>query len=298
VKRLFLVLMLAWFLLLPVVADSETQPERISFMITTLESGAGQRTVLSQALVDGPEGTDFAIHLNSQRFQMTARFLTDLLDNGNLRIRSRLNTRRFYGTSERNLPLYEQDIQRPEMELGLDEAMALLPFGQNGGAETLSIEIVPAASRRSARLPDGTVRPLEIEFMRNDQSGVISIEAEKIPHHYLIDAQVLDGEHLLFAARDRALYGEASPVVLRSVPGTGQSGEFTLKIEIDEYQPGAPAAVVGFGFDVDRSHATGVHHSARSWAGKARLGNTFDYPIKDETGRELTLRMTIRLAGK
>jgi hypothetical protein len=297
-RKLIWCLILALACLQPASAQGRTQPERISFRITTVETGAGERTVLSEALVDGPVGTDFVIRLNSGRFQMEARFLTDLLDNGNLRIRSRLHTKRFYGYSKRNLPLYEEDTQRPEMELDLDEAMALLPFGQGGGSETLSIEIVPGVSRLSALTEEGRLRPLEIDFLRNAPGGVISIEAVKIPHKYVIEAQVLDGDLPLFAATSPLLYDDESVVVLLPTLEERQSGEYQLKMKIREFQQGAPSGIVGFGFDLDRHHPRGIHPTALNWAGTARLGSSIEYDLNDETGRPLKLHMKIRLADE
>jgi hypothetical protein len=276
-------------------ADLDPRLERISFLITAVEEGAGTRTVLSEALVDGPKGTDFTIHLKTELFRMEARFLTDLLDNGNLRIRSRLHTKRLYGYSKRNLPLYEEDNQAPEIELALDEALALLPFGQGGGTETLSIEIVPSRSLRSTKTEDGGLRPLEIEFLKNDPAGVISIEARRVPHRYVVDTQVVDGDVPVFAATSPALLEEDEALLLR--PTSGDAGEYELRLRIREFHPGTPSGLVSFEFDVDRRHPLGIHPAARNWAGKARLNDGFEYDLKDETGRPLKLRMMIRLAG-
>ena len=84
-------------------------PRRIRFQIATVEEKAEARNVISEAIVEGPPGTDFNINLQGSRFKMNARFLTDLASTEMLKVRARLNTRRLYGYSERNLPLYEED---------------------------------------------------------------------------------------------------------------------------------------------------------------------------------------------
>src|SRR5437868_13750545 len=94
------------------LSPSTGGPERISFRISTGEERAGARNVLAETTVEGPPGTDFNINLQSERFKMKAHFLTDLVGRERLRIRTRLDTHRFYGYSEQKLPLYEEDEQR------------------------------------------------------------------------------------------------------------------------------------------------------------------------------------------
>src|ERR1051325_3332359 len=73
--------------------------KRIQFQIVTVETRGGQRKVLSIATAEAPPGTDFQINLDTERFKMDARFLTDLLDNRSLKVRAKLQTRRLYGRS-------------------------------------------------------------------------------------------------------------------------------------------------------------------------------------------------------
>ncbi|HKC63158.1 MAG TPA: hypothetical protein VKB86_05945, partial [Pyrinomonadaceae bacterium] len=132
----------------PSVASSPgaRESERLRFRITTIEERAGERNVVSDATVEGPAGTDFDISLQSERFKMNARFLTDLIEHNSLKVRAKLDTRRLYGYSEQNLPLFEEDNQNQTLQLGFDESVVLLPFGRGGANNRLKIEITPQVS--------------------------------------------------------------------------------------------------------------------------------------------------------
>ncbi|NNE68462.1 MAG: hypothetical protein HKN33_17985, partial [Pyrinomonadaceae bacterium] len=116
--------------------------ERIRFNVTVLTDDRS-RDVLSQTTIDGPAGTDFDIDLNTKGFDMKSRFLTDFLAEDVLLVRVDLETRRLFGLSPNNLPLYEEDKQKQSLRMRFDEAVVLLPYGKNGGGETLKIEIRP-----------------------------------------------------------------------------------------------------------------------------------------------------------
>src|SRR6185436_19490921 len=126
----------------------------IRFQLTTIEEGAGGRKVISNAIVEGPPGTDFVVDLQSKRFKMNARFLTDLVAPGDLKVRAKLNTRRLFGYSQNNLPLYEEDNQSETLQLGFDEKLILLPFGKGSG-ELLKVEVTPGLSDQPAYLASG-----------------------------------------------------------------------------------------------------------------------------------------------
>ena len=111
------------------LAKDVRAPKRIRFQVATVEEGTGGRKVISNATIEGPPGTDFFVDLQSQRFKMNARFLTDLVSPGKLKVRAKLNTRRLYGYSQNNLPLYEEDNQSETLQLGFEEQVVLLPFG-------------------------------------------------------------------------------------------------------------------------------------------------------------------------
>src|ERR1044071_157529 len=112
----------------PVAADLK----RMQFQIATIREHAGERTVISSSVIEGPPGTDFDIDLQGERFKMKAKFLTDFDASNALAIRARLQTRRLYGYSAQGLPLYEEDEQSQTLRLGLDEDIILLPFGRSG----------------------------------------------------------------------------------------------------------------------------------------------------------------------
>src|SRR3712207_4226887 len=164
-------------LLAPDAHGESGEAARVRFRVTTVEERGEERSVISEASVEGPPGTDFNIDLNGGLYRMRARFLTDLVGRDRLKVRARLDTRRLYGYSERHLPLYEEDAQRQTLELGFDEAVVLLPFGRGGGDHRLKIEIVPQLSERTALLPSGAPRPIEIDLLKPSPGGLINVEA-------------------------------------------------------------------------------------------------------------------------
>src|SRR5947209_8200454 len=126
-RRKLLSLLLALPLLMTGDALNRAQPvqnfvdqQRIRFQIATVEEDGNVRRIVSLSTVEGPPGTDFDINLQDARFKMSARFLTDLVAPGALKVRTKLNTRRFYGLSPKNLPLYEEDAQAETLQLGFD----------------------------------------------------------------------------------------------------------------------------------------------------------------------------------
>src|ERR1044072_8103723 len=73
--------------------------KRMQFQIATIREHAGERTVISSSVIEGPPGTDFDIDLQGESFKMKARFLTDFDESRALRVRANLQTRRLYGHS-------------------------------------------------------------------------------------------------------------------------------------------------------------------------------------------------------
>ena len=71
--------------------------KRMQFQIATIREHAGERTVISSSVVEGPPGTDFDIDLQGESFKMKARFLTDFDESRALRVRATLQTRRSTG---------------------------------------------------------------------------------------------------------------------------------------------------------------------------------------------------------
>jgi hypothetical protein len=307
-------------LLLPALAASDGRPtrarsaqggpERIRFRITTVEERHGERNILSETTVEGPPGTDFNINLQSERFKMRAHFLTDLVARDSLRVRTKLDTRRFYGYSEQKLPLYEEDVQASALELGFDEAMVLLPFGREGGGgaaggDTLRIEITPVRSERAARLSSGKKRPLEIEITKPAPNGFISVEAFKVPHRFMVEAVLLeDGREVARGVSDNLL-GEPTELALQ--PNAQASAEVqksspVVNLSIEQFLRSRPLDQVAVRFDIyraDPERKGGRQTLASKWAGIAELDSELPYDLNAgyQTGRRYELKFRVRLAS-
>ena len=282
-------------------------PERIQFHIATIEESGDERNVVSEATIEGPEGTDFNINLQGERFRMRAGFLTDLAGPDVLKIRARLDTRRLYGYSERRLPLYEEDEQSQNLQLGFDEAIVLLPFGRDGGDDRLKIEITPSVSEQAAHLPSGKARPLEIKILKESPGGAISIEASKIPHHFAVEATLVEDGREVAEGKANYLLEEGQEMQLRP---TGEASEEILKhplainLTIDNYTRSRPADQVALSFDIselDRQQGSPMPTViASKWAGIGSLGSELTYDLSQSylkaTGKKYELRFKVSLA--
>src|SRR5215216_2512835 len=69
-----------------------TDLKRMQFQVATIREHAGERTIISSSIIEGPPGTDFDIDLQGERFKMKAKFLTDFDENRALRVRAKLQT--------------------------------------------------------------------------------------------------------------------------------------------------------------------------------------------------------------
>lgn len=275
-------------------------PPRIRFEVAALEERDGARSLLSATTVEGPAGTDFTIRLQGTRFQMNARFMTDLMGADVLKMKADLNTRRLYGYSERNLPLYEEDAQKETMQLGFEEKLVLLPFGRSDSSDQLKIEITPFVSEHDAYLPDGTARPLEIKIPKAGPNGAISVQASRIPHRYTVEAALLeDGREVALGAGDYRIE-EAGELSLHA-GSLGQPGAadlpLRLNLTIDQYIRSRPSDQVAFSFALFDGRAEPLIPKA---AGIAALGSELSYDLGQsnlaKTGRKYELRLKVRLA--
>ena len=281
------------------------EPERLRFRITAIEERAGQQNIISDATVEGPPGMDFNISLQGERFKLNAQFLTDLMARDSLKVRAKLDTRRFYGYSEQHLPLYEEDKQSQALDLGFDEAVVLLPFGRGGVDDRLKIEIVPMVSTQAARLPDGKARPLEINILKPSPGGVIGIQAWKIPHRFKVEAILLEdglevtrgeADSLLQEPKELILHPtkEASPLITGS--------PLAVNLSINEYTRSRPRDLATIGFDLYRVDAQGNHQDAvgLNWSGVGELGSNLTYDLSDVylkgSGKRYELRVKVKLA--
>jgi hypothetical protein len=287
-------------------SSGETRlPERLGFRITAVEESAGERNVISDATVEGPPGTDFNVSLQTERFKMSARFLTDLMTPDSLKVRAKLDTRRFYGYSQQNLPLYEEDRQSQTLDLGFDESVVLLPFGRGGGDSRLKIEIIPMVIEQSARLPSGKERPPEINILKSNPGGVIGVEAWKIPHRFAVEATLLeDGREVARGAAD-SLIEETQSLILRPTAQASPevaSNPLTVNLTINQYTRSRPLDLATIGFDVYRADAQSASLEAicLKWAGISGLGSNLTYDLSEVylkgSGKKYELRFKINLA--
>ena len=300
-------LFLLTVLLLLTTSDQASREEvrRIRFHIATVEERAGARDVISEAVIEGPPGTDFTISLQGSQFKMNARFMTDLVSADRLKVRARLNTRRLYGLSERDLPLYEEDAQNQAIDLGFDEAIVLLPFGRNGD-DKLKIEITPAISDRPVFLASREHAPLAINILKQSPGGAISVSASKIPHNFEVEAALTEDDREVARGAANFLIEEAQELIL-APHGRASSqvaaSPIAIKLLIDEYARTRPADLVGISFDlsvVDGQSGARREAIASSWAGSATLGNELVYDISDyylkSSGKKYKLRIRIKPA--
>lgn len=281
-------------------------PERIQFRITTIEEDGRERNIVSDSTVAGAPGTDFDISLQGERFKMNAKFLTDLVAPEHLQVRAWLDTRRLYGYSEKNLPLYEEDNQSQTLDLSFDEMVVLLPFGRDGGENRLKIEITPTVSQQGARLPSGPRRPLEINILKPSPGGVINIQASKIPHRYSVEATLFeDGREVARGASDLLLQ-EPHELMLRPIEQADAevvNNPLAVNLLINQYTRSRPADLATVGFDLYRTDQAGAHLEAigLKWAGVAELGSALSYDLTNVylkgSGKKFELRFKINLAA-
>jgi hypothetical protein len=278
---------------------------RVRFQIVAIEEKGTERRTLSETTVEGPAGTDFNVELQDGRFSLVARFLTDFLSPEALKVRARLNTRRLYGRSERELPLYEEDTQNETLQLGFDEKIILLPFGR-GGDERLLIEITPTLSEKSARLASGGLRPLEIEIGRQSPGGAISVEASKTPHRFVVEAALLEDGREVARGEAPYLIEEARELALQPVAGASPAAlqhTLVVNLTLSEYRMSRTADQISLGFDLyqrDARDGNARAAVARKWAGIAELGRDLTYDLSrsfpNAQGKKYELRFKVKLA--
>ena len=271
--------------------------ERIKFHIVTVEEKGSERRIVSESIIDGPPNTDFKVTLDDPHFKMSAGFLTDLIRPDRLRVRAKLDTRRLYGSSERNLRLYEEDEQSQSLEVGFDEVVVLLPFGRGGGDHRLKIEITPAISSQTSTSRPDEARPLEINILRPSPGGIVRFEASKIPHNFVADLVILEDGREIASSPVSLLIEEEQEVVLQ--PKQGTADPIVVKLVIQRYTRSRPADQVTFDFDIYRQN-TSSHKVGPSGAGVASLGSTTTYDIAGHNlgsvGSKYELKVKFNLA--
>lgn len=281
---------------------SVNQSRRIRFQIATVEEKEAQRNVISYAFVEGPAGTDFDIDLNGERFKMSAKFLTDLQDDQSLMLRAKLQTRRLYGYSERNLPLYEEDEQDQTLQFGFDEDVILLPFGRNNSSEKLKIEITPVMTDELVYDDSGKLRPLEINMPKVSPGGIVRIQAYKRPHHFDVDAALLEDGKEIARSDAKLLLQEKQELLLKPVSQASAAGKpLAVRFNVEDWQQ--------FGFDKNATISFDIHQLENdgkrqaiglNWSGVARIGQDVVYNLSEvylpKSGKKYELRFNIKLA--
>ena len=270
----------------PVSADNQ---KRIRFQLTTISEKGSERKILAQTTIEGLPGTDFNLNLQTQNFKMQTRFLTDLISSDKLKIRASLDTRRFYGKSPINLPLYEEDSQKQAFEIGFDETIVLLPFGRNGGDETLKIEITPALLLVSKEEAE---KPLKINFDKQIPSGEIYIGASNIPHHYEVEAVLLANGEEVARGKPNCLYEEETDIILQSA----DNQVFTARVTINQFNRSRPNDLIGMDFKFLRQNSPIIERGA----GISIPGEQFGYLLESENlpkDKNYELRFRINLGA-
>lgn len=256
--------------------EEAAKQRRVQFQIATVEEKSNQRNILSQTTIEGLAGTDFNINLQTGNFKMQARFLSDLIEPaaaaaGKLKIRAKLDTRRFYGYSPINLPLYEEDNQSHTLEIGFDETIVLLPFGRNGGGggETLKIEITPTL------LPDSNNadKSLKINLGKQIPSGELAVEAFKIPHRFEVEAALLADGQVVALGTSECLLQEEKEIRLLPSGKAGESGiinePYVAKLTVDKFSRSRPQDFIGINFSFYRMKSQSAAGGVGGGAGES-----------------------------
>ncbi|MEN3332009.1 MAG: hypothetical protein V7641_1374 [Blastocatellia bacterium] len=279
--------------------------KRIKFQIATVEEIGGQRHVLSTSTIEGPPGTDFHINLESRRFKMDARFLTDLLADNSLKVRAKLETRRLYGYSAKNLPLYEEDVQGQTLSLGFEEEILLLPFGRQGD-DRLSIEITPVLTGQPAYLATGEMTPPQINIDDQNLSGVINIEASKVPHAFAVEAALLEDGREVARSQSTLTLEEAREMIFEPLdPANAElaAKPLALNLTVAQFTQNCSADRMTINFDLyhlEKPGENGRAMIAANWQGVANAGADLRYDLSKYysglSGRKYELRLNIKPA--
>lgn len=315
VKRNFFLLALCAYLYLWSFPASSMQsatrvdnPKRIRFEVRTVEEKSRKRQVLSHATIDGPTGMDFDVNLQGKQFKMQARFLTDLILPGTLKVRAKLTTARLHGYSKGKLPLYEEDIQSQTFQLSFDEEIVLLPFGKGPPEDVLRIEITPSMSDETVLLPSGKLRPLQINILQPSPAGEIHIQAHRIPHNFEVEVTLMDNGQQVASKTASSSIEERQELALQPnrTAGTGATDSpLHVRFRIDGYIRDCPTGSVVINFEAYHpGHKTGDKREAivERASGVVTLGSELRYSINalrmGLPGEKHELAFKVKLAEK
>ncbi|HNC44593.1 MAG TPA: hypothetical protein PLU80_10535 [Acidobacteriota bacterium] len=264
----------------PHVSEPTTATEdrlvRIQFQIRAVEESARQRAILSESLIEGPPGTDFDITLQDDLFRLKAQFVTDVIAPGRLKIRGTLTTKRLYGRSERQVPLYEEDSQVHSLQIGFDEAMVLFPFGRNGGDEVLKIEITPHVIEASGPSPNLVIKPI-----KTDLNGNIDIQARTVPHKFLTVAQLTKNGVVVAEGKSGCWLEEPQSIQLvpLQIPNAPAVPGLVVDFTVNQVPYSQPNSTFGVNFDI---RGTDQKVFARNWRGVGEFGTPLQYTLPNE----------------
>lgn len=281
-------------------------PKRIRFEVRTVEEKSRERQILSHATIDGPPGMDFDVILQSKQFKMQARFLTDLIQPGTLKVRAKLTTARLHGYSERKLPLYEEDIQSQTFQLSFDEEIVLLPFGKGAPEHALKIEITPSMSDETVLLPSGKMRPLQINILQPNPAGEIHIQAHRIPHNFEVEVMLMDNGQRVASKTANCSIEERKELVFqpnRTAGAGATDSPLHVRFLVDGYIRDCPTGSVVINFEAYHpGNKTGDKREAivARGSGVVTLGSELKYGINAErmglSGEKHKLAFKVKLA--
>jgi hypothetical protein len=282
---------------------------RVRFRVAMHEERAGrERKLISEAEVEGPSGTDFSVSLESERFRLNAEFVTDLIRGAEadaLKVTAKLDTRRLYGYSERDLPLYEEDRQRHSLRVGLDETIVLLPFGrdEDGVGDNLRVEITPEVVVGPTTADASGADTPQIRILKAAPGG-INVRAFKVPHRYEVEATLFEDGQAVARATSECLLEEARQ--LRLVPSESAhadvaSNPLAINLTIEHFGREQAAGLLAVRFDILRAgdeRGEGREVVASNWAGAGPPGSEMKYDLGDlytpRPGHKYELRLSVR----
>jgi hypothetical protein len=251
------------------------EPARVRIDVALVDHKDGTRRVVSGTRIEGRPGTDFDLELKLDKFVLTGHFITDLVQQRALEVVARLASRRLYGRSQRDLPLWEEEAEERTLEVGFDEALVLWPFGRERNA--LSIEITAALTAPG---------PLVIQPFPLGRGGTLEVRARRVPHRFVCDAALVVAGRELARAEAECRMGR---VVRLDLGASAQRR--TVDVKVDGYDRDRPADTVTIQLD---ARAAGGGAAIAHAMGTARLGTPLQYPLEDPVGAEL--RLGVRLA--
>jgi hypothetical protein len=281
---LIILLFVLWFLFNQFnITSAEDQVQRIKFQVTVVAENSNKSEIITQSYIEGLPGTDFSINLNTENFKMQTHFLSDLVSPDKLKLRIKLETKRFYGMSPIDLPLYEEDKQNHTLNVGFDEKVVLLPFGRNGSSETLKIEITPVLFSIPNSNPDAEILKINFEKMKNSE---IKINATKIPHNFEGEMILLADGKEIARGKDNFLLKEEKQITLipnQNAPEEIKNMSIKTSLVIDEFMRSRPKDLASFAFDVFSANAqnNGKKTSYVNGRGVLQIGGEFTYQLTD-----------------